>query len=257
MRNRFKYLVLAAALVAVLALAGCSGETGVSSGSAVSALRSAAETGATPSPRTISVTGTGKAIAAPDIAYITVGVDTKSSSAIVAAEENNQKMNGVVAAIKGLGIEDKDIQTVNYNIYVEQEYDREGKPTGERQYRVVNEVRVRVRNLDNVGKLLEQAVVAGANTVGNISFSLSDPAALQKQARDAAIADARERAQQLAAGLDVKLGPAQQVSEWGGEVPASTMYESRVRVEQAMAAPSISGGELSVSVQVAVTFAIE
>lgn len=257
MRNGYRYLILAVALIALLALAGCSGQTGTSSSGAVSALRSAAETGATPQPRTISVTGTGKAMAAPDIAYITVGVDTKSSSAIVAAEENNQKMNGVVAAIKGLGIEDKDIQTINYNIYIEQKYDREGKPTGEREYRVVNEVRVRVRNLDNVGKLLEQAVTAGANSIGNISFSLSDPVALQKQARDAAIADARDRAQQLAEGLGVKLGPAQQVNEWGGEVPTSAMYDTRVRVEQAVAAPAISGGELSVSIQVAVTFAIE
>jgi len=261
MSKRITFIsLLGLLLIAALSLSGCSGQKasgGVATGGSVSALR-AAENGSEPPRRTISVNGIGTASAAPDIAYVNLGVDLKSASPAEAAAENTQRMNGVMAAIKELGVADKDVLTVSYGIFVEQRYDKQGQPTGEIQYRVVNQVRVTVRDLTKVGALLEKAVAAGANNVGGVTFSLADPEALQKGARDKAIANARARAQQLAAGLGVKLGAPQQVSEYGGEMPRPLAYGmGDAAVEKAAAVPPISTGELTVSIQVSVSFAIE
>lgn len=261
MRNRKTLVILALALAtALLAVASCTSKsstavsgqpltTGVEAAPAAKMQASVPEG----TQRTISVTGTGTASAAPDIAYIQLGVETRSASPVEAADENARRMNQLVAVLRELGIADKDIRTTQYRISLEREY-QDGKPTGKIEYLVVNQMQVTVRKLELVGTVLERAIVAEVNTVSGISFGLSDPANLLKEAREKAIADAKERAQQLAAGLGVKLGAPQQISEWSGGAPVREM--AMVEAVRA-AAPPISGGELEVNVQVSVSFAIE
>lgn len=204
--------------------------------------------------RTISVTGVGSATTAPDIATIQLGVETRSDAPSVAAEENAAKMNNVMAAIQELGIPDKDIQTTDYSISIEPVY-KDGKRTDETVYRVSNKVRVTVRDLDQVSTLLGEVVEADVNSIGGINFGVSDPEALQREARDEAMANAQAKAQQLADGLGVTLGPPQQISEWSGGTPVTPRVDAMM--ERAAAAPPISTGELEVSIQVSVAFAIE
>jgi uncharacterized protein YggE len=83
-----------------------------------------------------------------------------------------------------------------------------------------------MRDLSKTGELLQEALEAGANNVGGISFSVADPKALQQKARDQAIADAQAKAEQLAAGLGAQLGPLRQVSEYGGIVVPSAPVAS-------------------------------
>lgn len=202
-------------------------------------------------PYTINVSGSGMASHTPDIADMQLGVETVNDDAAQAISESTTKMKAVLDAVKALGIEDKDIQTVNYNMWVEQIYDREsGMPTGQVRYHVTNQVNVRLRDLTQAGKLLENALAAGANNVGSITFGVSDPTELQKQARTLAIQNARAKAEELAAGLGIRVGKVRQVSEYvsgnnpvpivardmgmggGGEVPIATgAYNVTVEVQ--------------------------
>jgi uncharacterized protein YggE len=261
-------LVMGTGLLLALALAvsGCGQSTPTPVGSASGSLLHAGNmvaaqstnTGADTQPRSISVNGTGTASAAPDMATIQLGVDTTDASAQVAAQENATKMNNVVSAVKALGIPDKDIQTAAYNIYIDRIYEN-GNPTNEYQYHVTNQIVITVRDLSLVGKLLESAITTDVNNVGGITFGLSDPDALTRQARDKAMTDAIERAKQLASGLGVELGAPLQISEYssGGVTPYRASVGMVEKAAGVNAAPPISGGELDVNVQVSVSFAIQ
>jgi len=213
------------------------------------------QAGGEPTPRTISVNGIGTATAQPDLAEIQLGVEVVNADAGLAISENTERMTAVMDVLKEMGVEEKDIQTVKYSMWIEEMRDREGQPTGETRYHVVNQVRIRIRDLSKTGEVLQKALEAGANNVGGISFGVSDPAALQREARDQAIADARAKAEQLATGLDARLGPVRQVSEFGGVVTPKLAPMA----ERAMAAGGpvpVSGGEFSVTVQIQVVFDI-
>jgi uncharacterized protein len=163
--------------------------------------------------RTVSVNGTGTASARPDVAYLQFGVEAINVDAAVAINKNTESMSAVMAAITELKVEDKDVQTVNYSMWIEQQQDDKGKPVGEPRYHVVNTVRVRLRDLAKTGTLLQKVLKAGANSVGGISFSVAEPGALEREARDKAIADAKAKAEQLITGLGKKLGGVRMVSE--------------------------------------------
>ena len=175
-------------------------------------------------PYTINVNGSGMASNTPNIADIQLGVEAITDDAAQAISESTSKMQAVLDAIRALGIEDKDIQTVNYNMWVEQIYNQEtGVPTGQMRYHVTNQINVRLDDLTLTGKLLENALAAGANNVGSITFGVSDPTELQKQARATAVQNARAKAEELAAGLGVRVGKVRQVSEYvSGPVPIAT-----------------------------------
>jgi uncharacterized protein YggE len=202
----------------------------------------------------VTATGTGTASAPPDIADITLGVEIIDADASAAINENNVRMAAVRAALSDVGIADLDVQTVSFNMWVEQVFGPQG-PTGEVRYHVVNQVRVRLRDLTQTGELLEQALAAGANSVSGITFGVEDVAALRRKARDLAVDDAQARAAQLASRLGVELGSVREVTEGGSVVPAPGVQAERL-LAGGGGGPPISGGEFAVSVSVQVVFDI-
>lgn len=248
-------VLIGGALVALLVVAIVSGVTTVMANSEPqTASPSVSRAGAEPMPPSINVTGSGRASARPDVAEIQLGVETVNTDAGQAINENTERMTAVMAGLKGMKVEDKDIQTTNFNMWVEQVTDKEGKPTGEMRYHVVNQIQVRLRDLSKAGELLQQSLKAGANTVNGISFSVADQTALQREARDQAIAEAQAKAEQLATGLGVKLGPVRQVSE-----VSNVIVPGPLSLERGLAAAApvpVSGGEFSVTVQIQVVFDI-
>jgi len=233
-----RWVVLGSLVVVAGLLFGCgAAASGGSAGGSEVARLGLFSSGETP--YTISVTGSGLASASPDIADINLGVDSSGTSASEVIAENTTQMNKVLEAIRALGIADEDIQTVSYNMWVEQVYNPEnGLPTGEIRYHINNQLRIRLRDLTQTGKLLEDALGAGANTVNGIAFSIENPTALQAKARELAIASARAKAESLAAGLGVKLGDVRQVSEYSsGAVPVASYAK----------AEGMGGGDLSIS----------
>jgi len=239
-------MVCGAILIAmVLSLAaGCAG-----------AASKAAAADDTPAMRSITVVGSGKASGAPDVAYISIGIGTRDALVQNAVEANNAQMKAILDALKALGIADKDLRTSNYSIYAES---REpiAKGSGEEAtviYHVSNQVAVTVRDLAKLSEVLDKAVAAGANQVYGISFGVDDPKALQGEARQDAMLDARSRAESLAQLAGVALGEVLSLSEVIGG-PGPVVYES-AKGMGGSAAP-MEAGELEVSMSVQVTYAI-
>jgi hypothetical protein len=214
-------------------------------------------------PRVISVSGSGRAMAAPDVAYVTLGVEARDADAATAVADSTQRMQAVMAVLEEMGIDADDIQTVNYSMWREQivkEPKERPTPEGEEpemeeRYHVVNQVRVTLRDLEQVGQLMEEALEAGANSVSDISFAVEDTSTLRSEARDAAIADARAKAEQLAAGFGVELGTVRSVSEYGGPEPVRAMRDAAYGMGGGGGVP-VSAGQLAVTVGIEVSFEI-
>ena len=198
------------------------------------------------------VQGDGKANAAPDMATIVLGVETRNSSAAGAAAENARLMNGTVAALLKAGIQEKDIQTSTYSLTTQQE---EPTAAGEKpkppQFIATNQVTVQLNDTAGVGRVLDAAVLAGSNSIQSISFGLRDPSPERDRALTMAIGDAKRKAGVAAAAAGVKLGRVLEVSEnYGFVSPAA-----RSAVAFNIATP-IQPGEMEVSASVTLTYAI-
>jgi len=227
-------------------------------GMALSACTTPVTVTTAPQPNTISVTGNGIAYGQPDIATGLIGVETRDVDPAKAVDDNTTKMNAIMAAIKELGIEDKDLQTSNFSVNAQQDYDENGQPKGTFVYVVNNTLTVTIRDLTKVGQVLGKAVGAGANAINGVSFSVNDPAALESQARDKAMADAKARAEQLAKAAGVTLGAPTSISEFtSGPVP----YEAKGFAADAAGGGGgpvpVSQGQIQVSLQVNVTYLIK
>ena len=166
-------------------------------------------------------------------------------------------MDAVIQALRDLGIAETDIQTTGVNVYPEDRFNpQDPNAQTERVYRVRNTVRVTVRDVEQTEAVISAAVSAGANTIYNLTFGIEDPQGLEQEARTLAVADAQNRAQQLAAALGVTLGQPTIISETlggGGFPPQPFGFGGAVMRDVAQ---PVSTGQLSVSVQVQITFTI-
>lgn len=163
--------------------------------------------------RTITVTGQGQAFGTPDTAVISAGVQTQAKTAAQALAANAKAMNSVFAALKQLGIPDKNIQTSDFSVtpqFTQYSSTEAQKIVG---YQVSNQVTVSVDGTSKVGPAIDALVGAGANQMNNISFSIHNADALMAKARTGAVADATTRAQTLTNAAHVKLGPIISIEE--------------------------------------------
>jgi uncharacterized protein YggE len=206
--------------------------------------------------RTLGVTGTGQVYLTPDIATISIGVRTDHESASEAVADNNALIQQVVAALTDLGVAENDIQTSNFSIYPQQQYDDQGNIIST-IYVVENTVMVTIRDLEMLGDVLDTAVANGANSIYGIQFDVEDKSAAQTEARQKAVEDAQAKAGELAEAAGVSLGQIQTISE-------STVYPGPIfdgrggGAEQAVAsAVPISPGQLTITSDVNIVFVIE
>ncbi len=212
----------------------------------------------TASERSITVVGTGKASGKPDIAHITVGVETQAPSLQKAVDDNKAKMNGLLDTLKKLGLADKDLRTSNYSVYTE----RVNPPApgaevsnDQMMYHVTNQVDLTVRDVNQIGDILDKAVAAGANNIYGVNFSVEDTAKLEADARTKAVADAQARAASLAQLNGVQLGDVLTVSEVIGS-PAYPMDLSAKGIGGGGSTP-VQPGELEMSISIQVTYAVK
>ena len=192
----------------------------------------------------------------PDIAYVNIGVHTENKTASAAVGANNTQTQAVIDTLKKFGIAEKDIQTTNFSISPQQQYDSAGKPTGEIVYVVDNTVYVTVRDLEKIGDLLDAVVKSGANSISGIQFDVADKTTALSTARKAAVEDAQAIAEEMAAAAGVSLGEVQTMSIYGGSTPQPMYdYRSGVQVMEAASVP-ISPGQLILTVEVSVVYEI-
>ncbi|MAS37094.1 MAG: hypothetical protein CL610_24050 [Anaerolineaceae bacterium] len=207
-------------------------------------------------PNTLTVDGFGQAFGEPDVVIVQLGVQTSSSDVMEAYNNANIAIQNVIDALKAAGIEDRDLQTTGLYLYQDTPFNPQtGEPGTEPIYRVQNSLTVTVRDVDTVGDIINIGVEAGANNIGGIPFSIDDPAALEQQAREAAIGDARQRAEELASLMGVELGsPSIIVESNDGQPPI--LYD-RAQAGFGGSGVPVEEGQLSVGVVVKVTFNFE
>ncbi len=209
--------------------------------------------------RSVSVTGQGEASGPPDRAQISAGVQTIATTVAQASQQNQAIVDAIMRALAQQDIDKKNIQTSNYSIWPEQQHDpqqiNQVRITG---YNVSNVVTVIVEDIDKVGEVLAAVTNAGANSIHGVQFMVEDTAALEQRARAAAMADARAQAEELAKLAGVELGEVLTISMSSGGGYPVPMMEARggYMMSDAAAVPGISPGQLSVNIQVYVTFAI-
>ena len=161
---------------------------------------------------TITVGGEGKVTVKPDLAHIQLGVQIQKPTAKAARDAAATAMSNVVAAIKKLGVDDKDIQTTQVSLNPVYDYPNNAAPIL-RAYQLTNQVAVTVRDLTKVTDVVDDAVSAGATSVDGISFDVADRSAAEAQAREAAAKDARAKADVYAKTLGLAITGVATVSE--------------------------------------------
>jgi uncharacterized protein len=204
-------------------------------------------------PAVISVTGEATVSVAPDQAQIEGGVTTEAKTAREASDANNAAMGKVLLALKGAGIDEKDFQTSRLSLQPQSAPNRTGSATIV-SYRASNHVTVRLREVGKLASLLDTMVAAGANDIGDISFTVSNASKLLDEARERAVADARRKAEIYARAAGVTLGAPLSISEEGAPSPMS--FRKMTAGMPASPAP-IAQGEETLAVTVGVSWAIK
>lgn len=207
--------------------------------------------------RLISVSGEGEIEAKPDQAIVQVAVETTGDTAQAALQANSRDTAQVIATLKKLGIAEKDIQTTQLQLYpLYEQSPKEPVPQQEAPkvigFRAVNGLSVTVQKLDNVGSSLDAVVSAGANRVQGISFGFSNPKALEDQALQLAMEDARHQAELVARAAGVQIKGVRNISVSGGGYPIRKM--AQMAYGDVQAAVPVMPGEMTIRMQVSVTF---
>ncbi len=207
-------------------------------------------------PRTISVTGEGRADAAPDMAVITIGVQSEALTAAAALRQNSTDMSAAIKKLKDLGVEDRDIQTSGISINPRYDYETNRSRPELIGFTAANSVTVRLRDLSKAGSVIDQAVQSGANNLGGVSFSFSDPKPLYNEARRDAVADAKAKATLLTEAAGVRLGKLLYIQEGYVQSPQPKMYAARMEMAQDSSVP-MEAGESTVTATVSLVYEIE
>jgi uncharacterized protein YggE len=207
--------------------------------------------------RRLVVGGTGEASARPDMAVISAGVVVQADTASAALADNTRAMNAVLAQLGASGLAEEDVQTSQFSVMPLYERRRPDPETTEPPrivgYQVSNQVTARVRELDQLGAVLDALVSAGANSINGPLFEIADPTPLLEQARDAAVADALAKAKRYAAAAGVELGKIISIEEGGFSAPPRPM----MRTEAMASAVPIAPGQTELSASVTMVFAID
>jgi uncharacterized protein len=189
----------------------------------------------------VIVIGEGSVSVPPDYARIRSGVTTRAKTVREAIDANSKLMTAVTAALVDAGIAQKDIQTSRFSVqpvYAPQQPNAEPKLSG---YSVTNQVSVAIRQIAKIGETLDRLVAAGVTDVGNLEFLHSDTAKALDQAREAAVADARRKAELYAHAAGLTLGRIAWITEDLGYAPSGPMGAMRTSAAVAVPVPIAAG----------------
>jgi len=213
---------------------------------------------------TITVSDSGEIYAAPDLAVTSFSVVTEAKTVAEAMSENTNKMNAVIEAVKGQGVEEKDLKTINFNISPHYDYYGVSSiyPSGKRVlvgYDVTQSLQVKIRDLEKVGSIVQAAVDNGSNEASDLQFTIDQQDEFKKQAREEAINKAKAKAEELADQLGVKLVRITSFSE-SNYVPYYDFMAKEAAplgIGGGSGAPQIETGENKIEVTVYITYEID
>ncbi|MFT4201628.1 SIMPL domain-containing protein [Gordonia sp. (in: high G+C Gram-positive bacteria)] len=208
--------------------------------------------------RSVTVVGTGKVTGVPDTLSATIGVEAQADDVSAAINEASEKIAKITESVTAAGVDKKDVQT--QQVSINPRYSSPGSGGGTSSisgYEASNTISVKVRDLTKASKLLGDAVTAGGNNtrLSGVSFAVDDNSALMRNAREAAFADARARADQYARLSGDKLGKALMITESNSadSSPSPTYKSAR---DMAVAPIPIEPGEQTLNYSVTVRFAL-
>ena len=235
-------IVLIGIMAAVLVLTACAPAAQLSAGEQV---------------RQLSVTGSGIVYVVPDLAYINVGVRSTGDSVGEAMDANNVQAKAIRDTLVAQGVAEGDIQTSSFNVYPQSDYDYQGVIT-RTYFSVENNVYVTVRDLDQLGAILDAVAASGANTIYGISFDVTDKTEAQTSARQIAVDSAITQAKELADAAGVSVGEVLTISS-SYSYPTSYygygMGGGGGGSDYALSVP-IAAGQIQISADVTISFAI-
>jgi len=240
-------------IVSLLAVALVAGVfvTGVAQPPAT--LSAAAETQA--SDYRLSVSGEGVVSVTPDIAYVNIGVETEDADASVAQTENAKLMTSVKNAIMKAGVKEDDMQTMNYSIYKTSKYFNDKDPID--VYRATNTLKVTVRDLDDLGDLIDVASKSGANQINSIRFTVEDEEKYYQEALVLAMENAKGKASAILGTMNKKPGMPVNISEssfGGGLYRESGAIAFSAKADMNSYSTPIQAGDIEVSANVSVEY---
>jgi uncharacterized protein YggE len=201
---------------------------------------------------TLRLSASGEVETLPDMATITLGVETTAASAVDASRANAELMNRVIGALKASGVADRDTQTSQLSLSPQYVYEANHPPhlTG---YQASNQVRVAVRDLSKLGRTADAVVGAGATNVGQIEFGLTNPVAAQNSARVAAVKSLEDKASLYAQATGYRIGRLVNITE-GGSVRTSPPMPMMALAAKAEAVTPVATGQLTVHIDVTGVF---
>jgi len=242
---------LAAGALAGLALA-------VAFGPALAPRSARAVDSSTAPEHTISVSGIGRVTTVPDVADVRVGVMITRVKVRDAQTAAATAMQAVIAGLRKAGVADKDIQTTALSLQPVYDYSSNGNPPRLTGYQVVNAVQATVRRLDTISDVVDGALAAGATTLDGITFRVDDPSAAEAQARDAAMKNARAKADALAKAAGVSITGVSSISEQSGSIPVPMPYlAGGAATDKAAPSTPVQVGTNEVDVSVGVVYLID
>ena len=205
----------------------------------------------------IYVTGEAEVKAVPDLLIVSLGVATQARTVAEAREQNAQRMQSVTDAVKKLGIPAGDISTSHFAVNPQYDYQERRTPPRIVGYSVSNQATVRLEDIDRASDLLDRALEAGANSIGNLTFTVKDPAKLKVTAYEQAVRDAQSKAQILARAAGVQVGKIHRLRESGGSpVPVMREFALMAAAPMEKRDTPIEPGEVTVQVRVEIQFEI-
>jgi uncharacterized protein len=209
-------------------------------------------TGTEPAAHTITVSASGKVTIVPDVARVNLGVTITKPTVKAARAAGAKVMTDVIAAIKGLGVAEADLQTTNLSLYPQYGNGSTPRIVG---YQISEQLQVTVRDLDKAGDVVDVAMAKGATDINGISFDVADPVKALNDARAAAVAAARTSAQAMAAAGNVSLGAVVSITDATPASPIFYGYGARAAAIPDQATP-VQPGTQDLSATVTVVFEI-
>ncbi len=203
---------------------------------------------------TIVVSGTGRVAVDPDVADLRLGVAVARPTVEAARAAAAETMTAILAAVASAGVERRDIRTSLLSVQPRYDY-RDGKAPALTGYDLANAVEVTVRDLGNLGPVVDGALTAGATSLDGLAFRVDDPREAERTARTAAVAEARARAEVLAAAGAVTLTTVLAIVE-GGPPPTWPQPKAARMMATADAGTPVEAGTTEIAVTVTVTFGI-
>ena len=217
--------------------------------------QSATQTAPLPADATLlSVSAQAQAHRVPDVATISAGVVTQAADANAAMRDNATQMDKVMAAVRGAGIAERDVQTSGISVQPQYKYAENSPPTIT-GYQASNTVNIKVRDIGKLGKVLDALVASGANQVNGPSFEIDQPEPAYDEARLAALKKAQARAETYAKAMGLRVRRIVSISEGGGGFhPPIPMMRAQAMDMVAAKETSVSPGETTLSVSIDVVF---